>query len=233
MIGTEFWTGLLQIIAIDILLGGDNAVVIALACRDLPERQKQRAMLWGAIGAVGVRLALMFFALALLRIVYLKLVAALFLFWIGINLLGGEAKSGKANEVREDMLSAIRTIIVADAVMSLDNIVGVAGAANGDMMLIVLGISISVPVILWGSRLVLAMMDRFPALIVMGAGLIGWISGSMVVSDAALENWVKMEMPYLTWASPSFFAVSTVLIGKWRASGRSAESKDLGNAEYR
>ena len=231
MIGTEFWASLLQIVAIDILLGGDNAVVIALACRDLPEIQKKRAMLWGVAGAVGVRLVLMFFALALLRVPYLKMAAALFLFWIGVNLLGGEASEGGSAQGKESLFSAIRTIIVADAVMSLDNIVGVAGAAKDDMMLVALGISISVPIILWGSRFVLTLMDRFPVLISAGAGLIGWISGSMLVSDAAYEKWVRAEMNYLFWASPLFLALATIALGKWRASMRKVESRDLGN-EY-
>ncbi len=231
MIGTEFWASLLQIVAIDILLGGDNAVVIALACRNLPEIQKKRAMLLGVAGAVGVRLALMFFALSLLKVAYLKMVAALFLFWIGVNLLGGEAKEGESTKGNETLFSAIRTIIVADAVMSLDNIVGVAGAARDDMMLVALGISISVPIILWGSRFVLTLMDRFPVLVTAGAGLIGWISGSMLVSDAAYEKWVRAEMNYLSWASPFLLALMTVVIGKWRASRRAVESRDLGN-EY-
>lgn len=230
MTGVEFWIGLLQIVSIDILLGGDNAVVIALACRDLAEKQRKQAMMWGVIGAVGVRVLLIFFALFLLKVPYLKMIAALFLFWIGVNLLGGEAK--EAGTGRKDTLfSAIRTIIVADTVMSVDNIVGVAGAARGDMMLIVLGISISVPVILWGSRIVLKLMDRFPVVILIGAGLIGWIAGGMFVSDESFARWTRE--PFLSWAAPAGSALLTVLIGKWRASRRVREFRDLAESDFR
>ncbi len=219
---TEFWAGLLQIVAIDVLLGGDNAVVIALACRDLPEEQRKKAMRLGVIGAIGARIALLFFAFSLLKVPYLKLVAALFLFWIGVNLLGGEAhKAGIRSQ--DSLFSAIRTIILADTVMSVDNIIGVAGAARDNFFLIVLGISISVPVVLWGSGLVLKMMDRFPALILLGAGLIGWIAGEMFVSDKSLGA----HDAFLSWAVPAASALLTVLIGKWRASGRAGEFRDL------
>lgn len=231
MIEAQFWIGLLQIISIDILLGGDNAVVIALACRDLPEKQRGSAMIWGVIGAVAIRIVLIFFALELLRVPYLKIVAALLLFWIGVNLLrqGGEA----GREVKSDgnLVSAIRTIIVADAVMSLDNIIGVAGAARGSMVLIIIGISISVPIILWGSRLVLKIMDRYPVMILMGAALIGWIAGDMVVMDASLDVWVKANAPILSWASPALFALATILIGKWRAS-KQVVYRDLAKNDF-
>lgn len=226
MTGAEFWIGLLQIVSIDIFLGGDNAVVIALACKGLPERERKRAMTWGIVGAVGIRVLLIFFALMLLRVPYLKLVAALLLFWIGVNLLGAESPE---SDVRSDggLFSAIRTIIVADTVMSLDNIIGVAGAAKDNLLLIVIGISISVPLILWGSSLVLKTMDRFPVIIVLGAGLIGWISGGMLVSDAALDDWVNANAPLLSWGAPASFAIATVLMGKWLASKRVQEFRDL------
>lgn len=228
MMEMQFWIGLAQIVSIDILLGGDNAVVIALACRDLPEKQRGKAMAWGVIGAVVIRLTLIFFALALLRIPYIRIVAALLLFWIGVNLLGARGRED-GNEIKGSgsLAAAIRTIIVADAVMSIDNIIGVAGAARDNMLLIVLGISISVPVILWGSRQVLKMMDRFPALITMGAALIGWIAGDMMVMDTGLREWVQANFPALSWASPVMFALATVLIGKWRASRQTKVLVDL------
>ena len=224
---TDSWSGLIQIASIDILLGGDNAIVIALACQGLPEKERRAAMAWGVIGAIGVRLVLLFFALALLRLPYVKLIAALFLFWIGINLLGGKShqKEGRRNET---FFSSIRTIILADTVMSIDNIIGVAGAARGDFLLVILGLSVSVPIILWGSRFVLKTMDRFPSLILMGAGLIGWIAGGMFFSD---ESLAKIGSS-LSWAGPAGFALATVLIGKWRGGGREMrEIADYGKEE--
>ena len=219
MIEAQFWVGLFQIISIDILLGGDNAVVIALACRDLPEKLRGRAMIWGMIGAVLIRLVLIFFALELLKVPYLEIAAAFLLFWIGVNLLGsGDCAAEREIKSNDSLVSAVRTIIVADVVMSIDNIIGVAGAARDNMPLIVLGISISVPVILWGSGLVLKVMDRFPSTILMGAALIGWIAGDMMVMDAGLKGWVKANAPGLSWGSPVLFALATVLVGKWRAS---------------
>ncbi len=216
------WSGLFQIIAIDILLGGDNAVVIALACRDLPEEKKKKAMIWGMAGAVGIRVLLLFFALALLKLPYLKMIAALFLFWIGINLLGGEGREGQA-ETRDGLFSAVRTIVLADAVMSIDNVIGVAGAAKDSMLLIIIGISVSIPVILWGSRFILKVMDRFPFVILLGAGLIGWVAGEMFASDAALPA----KLHALSTAVAAASAVLTALIGKWRQSRRKETPREF------
>ena len=229
---SQFWIGLLQIVSIDILLGGDNAVVIALASRGLPEHQRRKAMMWGMAGAVGIRIVLIFFALALLKIPYLRLVAALMLFWIGVNLIGGhEEEGGKEIGGGASLLAAIRTIIVADAVMSIDNIIGVAGAARDNMLLIALGISVSIPVILWGSALVLKGLDRFPSLILIGGGLIGWISGEMLVMDAAIASRIGAQAQWLSWASPAGFALLTVVAGKWRAVRRPGQRVDLAEEE--
>ena len=229
-----FWISLLQIVSIDILLGGDNAVVIALACRGLPEQERKKAMVWGVAGAVGIRVALIFFALMLLEIPYLRIAASLMLFWIGVNLIGGQEEShGKGIDAQTGLFAAVRTIIIADAVMSLDNIIGVAGAAKDSMLLIVLGISVSVPVILWGSSLVLKVLDRFPVMIMLGGALIGWIAGGMLVEDVSISSRVKEEASWLEWASPAVFAILSVVVGKWRARKQPRALVDLVGGEAR
>jgi YjbE family integral membrane protein len=184
-----FWLAVLQIIAIDILLGGDNAVVIALACRKLPEAQRNRAIIGGALGAILLRTGMIFFALQLLELPYLKLIGAALLLWIGVKLLVPEGEDAHDNlTASPKLLGAIKTIIVADAVMSLDNVVAVAGASNGQLELVIFGIVISIPVIIWGSKLVLHFMDRYPIVIRLGAALIGWIAGSMAVTDIIIPT---------------------------------------------
>ncbi len=234
MIDVAFWISLLQIVSIDILLGGDNAVVIALACRGLPESERKKAMIWGVMGAVGIRVVLIFFALMLLEVPYLRIAASFMLFWIGVNLIGGQEEShGKGIDAQTGLFAAVRTIVIADAVMSLDNIIGVAGAAKDSMLLIVLGISVSVPVILWGSSLVLKVLDRFPVMILLGGALIGWISGGMLVEDVSISSRVKEQASWLEWAGPAFFATLSVVVGKWRARKQTRALVDLVGGEER
>uniref|UniRef100_UPI003FA7B0D9 TerC family protein n=1 Tax=Salmonella enterica TaxID=28901 RepID=UPI003FA7B0D9 len=168
-----------QIILIDIVLGGDNAVVIALACRQLPAAQRTKGILWGTAGAIALRVILIFFALTLLAIPYLKLVGAALLVWIGVKLLAPDGEDGHANIQGSDKLwAAIKTVIVADLVMSIDNVIAIAGAAEsagGDhkMPLVIFGLLVSIPIIVWGSQLVLRLMDRFPVIITAGGMLLG------------------------------------------------------------
>lgn len=182
------WTALLQIIAIDLLLGGDNAVVIALACRNLPREQRRKAILGGVVGAILLRVVLLFFAMQLLALPYLKLAGSLLLVWIGVKLLVRE-DDGHA-DIRGDLhlFNAIKTIIIADAVMSLDNVLAVAAAGAGNIYLVSVGVLISIPVIVLGSRLVLVAMERFPVVIQFGGALIGWIAGGMAIADPALAG---------------------------------------------
>ena len=206
-----FWLAVSQIIAIDILLGGDNAVVIALACRKLPEAQRNRAIIGGALGAILLRIGMIFFALQLLELPYLKLIGAALLLWIGIKLLVPEGEDAHDNlAASPKLIGAIKTIIVADAVMSLDNVVAVAGASNGQLELVVFGIIISIPIIIWGSKLVLHFMDRFPIVITLGATLLGWIAGSMAISDISLPavpSWAH-------YAAGAAGAALVLIIGK-------------------
>lgn len=214
----EFWVAVLQIIAIDIVLGGDNAVVIALACRHLPEKQRNLGIFWGVFGAIALRTILVFFALNLLAIPFLKIFAALLLAWIGTNLLQPEPDhNGHAIAANTTLLGAIRTIIIADAVMSLDNVVAIAGAANDSISLVVIGLIISVPIIVWGSKIVMKLMDRFPVIVIVGAGLLGWIAGGMTVTDAASKDWVNANAIFLHWLAPICGALLVIVAGKWLA----------------
>ena len=170
----QFWVAVLQIIAIDIVLGGDNAVVIALACRRLPQNQRNQGIFWGVFGAIALRVILIFFALTLLKISYLKITGALLLIWIGIKLLQPEPENNEHTiGASSTLLGAIKTIIIADAVMSLDNVIAIAGAAKDSIGLVIFGLLISVPIIVWSSKLVIKLMDRFPVIITIGAGLLG------------------------------------------------------------
>ena len=190
----DFWVAVGQIILIDIVLGGDNAVVIALACRQLPPDLRAKGIVWGTAGAIIIRVVLIFFALTLLAVPYLKLVGAALLLWIGVKLMMPQHGDGHGDIKASDKLwSAVRTIIVADLVMSVDNVIAIAGAAEnagGDhkMPLVIFGLLVSIPIIVWGSQLVLKLMDRFPVIITAGAMLLGWIAGTMAVTDPAVAG---------------------------------------------
>lgn len=215
MMHGSFWVSVAQIIAIDILLGGDNAVVIALACRRLPERQRNLGIFWGVFGAIALRVVLIFFALQLLALPFLKVVGALLLLWIGVKLLQPENDDAHGNiESSTHLLGAIKTVIVADAVMSLDNVIAVAGAAKGDLGLVVFGIVISIPIVVWGSRFVLKLMDRFPIVITLGGALLGWIAGDMLVSDVAVKPYLQGAPSWLHYVSAAAGAVLVVIVGK-------------------
>ena len=218
-----FWLAVAQIIAIDILLGGDNAVVIALACRKLPQAQRNRAIMGGAVGAIVLRIVMIFFALQLLALPYLKLIGAALLFWIAIKMLIPEQEDAHDTLAASPRLwGAIKTIIVADAVMSLDNVVAVAGASNGHLELVIVGIVISIPIIIWGSKLVLHCMDRFPLVITLGAALLGWIAGSMAVTDLSLPS-----LPYGSHYAAGCFGAALVLIVGLRVKRRRQADCDL------
>jgi YjbE family integral membrane protein len=195
----HFWFAVGQIIMIDILLGGDNAVVIALACRQLPKQLRLKGILWGTAGAIVLRVILIAFALTLLAVPYLKLVGAALLLWIGVKLLVPE-EDGHSNIQGSDKLwAAVKTVIIADLVMSIDNVIAIAGVATGagsehQMPLVIFGLLVSIPIIIWGSQLVLKLMDRFPLIITIGGMLLGWIAGTMAHSDPAVRDWLPQTM---------------------------------------
>ena len=210
---TEFWIALLQIIMINIVLSGDNAVVIALASRSLPPSQQKKAIIFGSVGAIVMRLGLTFFAVMLLNQPYLKLVGAALLLWIGVGLLKGGDDEGDL-KAHSNLAAAIKTIIIADLVMSLDNVIGVAAAAKGNVTLLVVGLIISIPLIIYGSTLILKLMDRFPIIIVGGAALLGWVAGEMAIGDPSISNWVEQHH-YLHTLAPIAGALFVVGVGKW------------------
>ncbi|MDI4634696.1 TerC family protein [Pelomonas sp. V22] len=234
----EFWLAVGQIIMIDILLGGDNAVVIALACRKLPDAQRRKGIFWGTVGAILLRVVLIFFALTLLKLHFLKLIGAALLLWIGIKLLVPEDEDEHAGiEASDKLWAAIKTVIVADFVMSLDNVVAIAGAAEGaggdhQMPLVIFGLLVSIPIIVGGSQLVIKLMDRFPIVITLGGMLLGWIAGGMAIDDPALLAWVPTVpaakpggapdvLPALHYACAAGGALLVLLIGKLLARRKS------------
>lgn len=196
----HFWIAVGQIIMIDILLGGDNAVVIALACRQLPANLRTKGILWGTAGAIVLRVILIAFALTLLQVPYLKLAGAALLLWIGVKLLVPEDDGEPSNIKGSDKLwSAVKTVIVADLVMSIDNVIAIAGAATGaggqhQLPLVIFGLLVSIPIIISGSQLVLKLMDRFPLIITAGGMLLGWIAGTMAHSDPALLDLIPQNL---------------------------------------
>ncbi len=226
----QFWVDVFKIIMIDLLLSGDNAVVIALACRNLPEAQRRQGILYGVGGAIGLRIVLTFFAVTLLSLPYLKLVGALLLIWIGIKLILPEEEAHGAGGIKAaaNLWGAVKTIIIADFVMSLDNVLGVAAAAKGNVWLLVFGLLVSIPLIAWSSQLVLKLIDRYPFIIYAGGALLGYVAGEMLVTEPLLRAWIEAHH-YLHWAMPVSCAL-LVLVLAWVISRRRAapgEVKDL------
>jgi len=221
---TLSWAAVFQIIMIDILLGGDNAVVIALACRNLPQKQRMQGILWGTAGAIILRVILIAFALTLLSIPFLKVVGALLLLWIGIKLLIPEDDAHSNIQGGGSIASAIKTIIIADFVMSLDNVIAIAGAAQGahpdhQIGLVIFGLVVSVPIIVWGSTIVLKLIDRFPIVVTFGAALLGWIAGGMLVTDVIVERNFDFgeNAGMVKIAAEVIGAVLVVAVGRWFA----------------
>ena len=218
-----------QIIMIDILLGGDNAVVIALACRKLPPKQRTLGIIYGAAGAIVLRVILIAFALTLLAVPYLKLVGAILLVWIGVKLLLPEHDDAHSNINASDKLwSAVKTVIVADLVMSVDNVLAIAGAAESagqhQLALVIFGLLVSIPIIVGGSQIVLKLMENFPIIITLGGMLLGWIAGQMAYTDPALKGLVPASKP-LEYACAVAGAVVVLVLGKVIASRNSATGK--------
>ena len=192
-----FWVGLGQIIIVNIVLSGDNAVVIALAARSLPPNQQKQAIIWGSVAAIVMRVILTIVAVEMLKFPYLKLVGAVLLLWIAVQLLVPEDGGEDGVQSSGNLMAAIRTILIADLVMSLDNVIGVAAAAKGDNVLLMLGLAISIPLIIFGSTIILKLMDRYPVIITGGAALLGWVAGEMLITDPILVDWIAANMPWM------------------------------------
>ncbi|MEA3192215.1 MAG: hypothetical protein QOD26_548 [Betaproteobacteria bacterium] len=235
IVSQAFWLGLLKIIGVNIILSGDNAVVIALAARSLPPKQQTQAVIWGSLAAIVMRVILTIFAVALLALPWLKLIGSLLLFWIGVKLLIPEDEDENI-QASDQLLAAIKTILIADLVMSLDNVIAVAAAAGGSYLLLILGLAISIPLVIFGATLLLKLMERFPVIITIGAGLIGWVAGEMLVADAALKGWFtgmgveyREANPYVGGLSLEIIAgiigiVIVVALGKWLGARKEANA---------
>ncbi|MEY4491341.1 MAG: hypothetical protein RLY41_1147 [Pseudomonadota bacterium] len=185
---TDFWLGLMLIIWINIILSGDNAVVIALAARSLPPEQQKKAIMFGSGAAVVLRIGLTVVAAKLMTLEYLQIVGGLLLLWIGVQLLESEDEGEEEGAEQSSMFAAIRTILIADIVMSLDNVIAVAAAAKGNDVLLIIGLAISIPLVIFGSTLMIKLMERYPVIITLGACLIGWVGGETIASDAVLKD---------------------------------------------
>jgi len=224
-----FWSGLLQIILVNIVLSGDNALVIALACRNLEKRHQRPAILIGSGGAIVLRIIFVLIVDQLLQIGYLKLIGGLLLLWIGVKLVQGEEEGEDGVKAAGSLWGAIRTIIIADAVMSLDNAIAIAAAAKGDATLIILGLIISIPLIIFGATLIIMVLNRFPIIVVAGGGLLGWIAGEVLATDPAYAQQLAAALPNAKTIFEIGGAVITVAIGyllQFRAKRRHALAHD-------
>ncbi|MDH5209837.1 MAG: TerC family protein [Burkholderiaceae bacterium] len=210
----QFWVAVGQIILIDILLAGDNAMVIALACRNLPPDLQKRGVFWGVAGAIGLRIVLTVFAGALMTLPWLKIVGAVALLWIGVKLLLPQDEGGHEIEGKSDLWGAVRTVIVADFVMSLDNVIAVAGAAKGNVPLLIFGLIVSIPLVAAGSKIVLRLIERYPVVITLGGALLGWIAGELVASDPVLATTMQSLPEWAPWAFAAIGAAFVVVTAR-------------------
>ena len=205
-----FWVALLQIIGINIVLSGDNAVVIALACRSLPPRQQKLGIILGAGAAVVLRMIFTGFVVFLMATPYLKILGGLLLFWIAYKLITEEEKDDDHVKASGHLWGAIWTIMIADAVMSLDNVIAVAAAAKGSLFLILVGLAISIPLVVYGATILIKLINRFPAIVTLGAALIGYVAGEVIVTDPALHHWVETHANWLHVVAPLLGAIIVV-----------------------
>ena len=218
-----FWSGLLQIIIVNIILSGDNALVIALACRNLDKRHQKPAIMIGSAGAIVLRIIFVLVIDQLLKIGYLKLIGGLLLLWIGTKLVQGEDEGEDGVKAAGSLWGAVRTIVIADAVMSLDNAIAIAAAAHGDVVLIVLGLIISIPLIIFGATLIMLLLNRFPIIVIAGGALLGWIAGEVIATDPTYAAWLAARLPHAQMIFEIGGAVLVVVVGYWLQ--RRAKSK--------
>ncbi|HQR03982.1 MAG: TerC family protein [Proteobacteria bacterium] len=220
------WVAILQIIAIDLVLSGDNAVVIALACRNLPAAQRRQGVFWGVVGAVGLRVVLTAFAATLLGYPYLKLAGGVVLLWIGVKLMLPEQGNGDDVAAPDRLWAAVRTVITADLVMSIDNVIAVAAAARDSLILMVFGLAVSIPLIVWSAQWVMWAMERWPFVVAAGAGLLGYVGGEMAVADPLVVAWLN-GIPPPAYLGGLAGAVLVVGIGWFLGRRTSQGSREL------
>ena len=214
----EFWVRWFGIVILDLSLAGDNALLIAMAVRTLPPREQFLGRVGGTFGAVALRFAFIAIITQLLRIPYLQAVGGLVLIWIAVKLLRQDA-SGEGREVRHGttLWEAIWVIIVADIIMSLDNVLAVAAASHGDLALVIFGIGLSIPVVVCGAGFLARLMNRFQWIVWLGGGILGWVAGEMVVEDRNLHAWLEPWVGFLPWILPALLAAALISLGWWLA----------------
>jgi YjbE family integral membrane protein len=210
----------LEIILINILLSGDNAVVIALACRNLPAKLRRQGILWGVLGAIVLRIILTYFAMSLLNYPWLKVIGAVLLIWIGIKLIVGDENAEHEVKASDQLISAIWTILIADLVMSLDNVMAVTAAAKGNLPLIIFGLVISIPLVIYGSQIIMRLIERMPLLVPAGGGLLGYIAGDLATDDPVVAPWIESSAPMVDWLAPFVGIAIVVIPGLWLARRR-------------
>ena len=234
VVTAEFWFRWIQIVILDLTLAGDNALVIALAVRKLPAKQQWQGRLWGTVGAVGLRVAFIALISGLLRIPLLQGVGGFVLLWIAVKLLSQEGHAEGEHQVRQGttLLEAIWIIVVADVVMSLDNVLAISGAAHGDMILVIFGVGLSIPIVIWGSGLLARLMARLWWIVDIGAGILGWVAGEMILGDRVVQDWVGGHPTVVvTRAVQGVLAILVIVVGRaWaRRHARRAEAVRSGS----
>jgi YjbE family integral membrane protein len=218
----EFWARWVAIVILDLTLAGDNALVIALAVRNLPKRQQWQGRLWGTGGAVALRVLFIGVITFLLRIPLLQAIGGLVLLWIAVKLLAQEAAGDHKVRHGTTLFEAIWIIILADVIMSLDNVLAVAAAAHGDMLLVVFGVGLSIPIVIWGSGILARLMTRFRWIVDLGAGILGWVAGEMLLKDEVVRGWLgEGGVEALHWVLPMSFGIGVIAVGRWRVTRRS------------
>jgi YjbE family integral membrane protein len=210
---TDYFSALLSIIVIDLVLAGDNAIVIGLAARTLPKDQQKKVILWGTAGAIIIRILATLAVVWLLKVPGLLLIGGVLLIWIAYKLLADE----KDHDVKpsENFWAAIKTIIIADALMGLDNVLAIAGASHGDFSLVVIGLLISVPIVVWGSTLILKWVERFPIIITIGAGVLAYTAAKMITDEKFLKGFFE-DNPLLKWGLMAIIVIGVIIFGRMK-----------------
>ena len=225
-----WWSALLAIILIDLVLAGDNAIVIALAARKLPPALQKKAIIWGTVGAIGVRSLMTFAVVWLLQIPGLMLVGGLGLLWIAFNLINSDDDEEHDDVAASTFWGAMKTIVVADALMGIDNVLGVAGAASGSFELVALGLMISIPIVMFGSQLVLKLVERWPVIIPLGGAVLAFTSAQMVLNESLFKDFfsTKMWLQEAVWWGVNVVFVAAILGYSWlRKQRQQAQSTEL------
>jgi YjbE family integral membrane protein len=228
----SFFAALAQIMLVNIVLSGDNAVVIAMAARNLPAHHQRKAILWGSGGAIVLRVALTIVAVWLLKIPFLQCAGGLLLVWIALQLLTEEEHEEGAHKAHDGLMGAVKTILIADVVMSLDNTLAIAGVAKGNWTLLILGLALSIPLIVFGSTLIMKIMDRFPIVVYVGAALIAWTAGEMVDSDVAMQPYLP-HVFHGTIYLPLLLTVGVIGFGWWSNARGGRTAQDVLDADVR